>query len=62
MWTALASLASLVAGIGIGWAACQRVGKREPQVTHDFAAPGMPYAGIVDAEVLSAEDRVRRAH
>lgn len=63
MWTALASLASLVAGIGIGWTAA-RAGVREcqPEARAYFAAPDMPYAGIVDAEVLSTEDRVRRAH
>lgn len=58
----LASLASLVAGIGIGWTAARaRIVKRKPDAPDYFDTTGMPYAGIIEAEPLPDEDRVRGA-
>lgn len=59
MTIALASIASLAVGFAIGWTAARvKVAKRQPVVSRDFASPGMPYAGIIEADF---ETVIRRA-
>jgi len=58
MTLALASITSLAIGIAIGFAAARvQISQRKP-AADPFASPGMPYAGIIDADF---ETIVRRS-
>ncbi len=49
-------------GLLLGWTAARaRIVKRKPDAPDYFDTTGMPYAGIIEAEPLPAEDRVRWA-
>lgn len=52
--------ASLLIAFGAGWTG-SRIAIRQRQapgtVSRDFSAPGMPFAGIIDAEVIDAAVR-----
>lgn len=59
MTLALASIASLAVGFLAGWSAARmKIGKRQPVVSRDFAAPGRPSGPYIEADF---ETILRRA-